>query len=108
MNDLKQLATEGETHLQNAKKLAAKAKAAGNEDAIALSETLVESVLAIQGLMQMIANRGAMLAEMSGALSQLMGSAAEPENKNTAAYFKEALSRARAVQEMYSRQLGNG
>lgn len=56
----------------------------------------------------MIAERDAMLAEMSGALAQLMGTADEPENRNRAAYFKEAMSRARAVQEMYSRMQGNG
>tara|TARA_Y100000782_G_C10097315_1_gene228852 strand:- start:66 stop:392 length:327 start_codon:yes stop_codon:yes gene_type:complete len=108
MSDLKQLAAEGETHLKNAKALAAKARSAGNEDAIALSETLVESVVAIQGLMEMIANRDAMLAEMSGALSQLMMSADEPQDKIRAVYFKEGMSRARAIQEMYSRKLGNG
>ncbi len=56
----------------------------------------------------MISERNALLAEMSSALAQIMGTAAEPEDKARAGYFKEGMSRARAVQEMYSRQLGNG
>ncbi|KXJ56554.1 MAG: hypothetical protein AXW12_00545 [Thalassospira sp. Nap_22] len=69
---------------------------------------LEQTVDGVDTLLGTIEERNAMLAEMSGALSQLMGSAAEPENKNTAAYFKEGMNRARAVQEMYSRQLGYG
>ncbi len=60
---------------------------------------------------QKIADRNAMLAEMSGALAQIMGTAAAPDpalHPNSARYFAEALDRARAAQESYSRQLGNG
>lgn len=108
MSDLKKLAAEGTEHLKYVDDLMAKAKASGDENVIALCEVLAESVHAITGLIQMVDRRDAMLAEMSGALAQIMGTAAEPEDKARAGYFKEGMSRARGVQEMYSRQLGSG
>lgn len=89
-------------------KLLTNARKIDNELAEPFAAILEKTADALETVLKAIEERNAMLAEMSGALSQLMGSAAEPENKNTAAYFKEALSRARAVQEMYSRQMGNG
>ncbi len=88
-------------------KLLADARNLDNELAEPFAAILEKTTDGLDTLLKAIEERNAMLAEMSGALSQLMGTAAEPENQNTAGYFKEAMSRARAVQEMYSRQLGD-
>ena len=55
--------------------------------------------------------KDALLAEMSGALAQIMSSSARPDHDefpNLAKAYDAGLERARAVQESYSRQLGNG
>lgn len=110
MNDLKQLADEAKQVRSELVETKTQLMSLGNDN-----ETATQIVGYLEGIIDgfdamitSIANRDAMLAEMSGALAQLMGTADKPKDPNTARYFADALDRARAVQEMYSRQLGNG
>ena len=89
-------------------KLLTDARKIDNELAEPFAAILEKTADGLDTLLKAIEERNAMLAEMSGALAQLMGTADKPKDPNTARYFADALDRARAIQEMYSRQLGNG